>query len=67
MFKFDRHDLESLLDIGHSVELLITGSMKDGARFEATDVIAVIDPSRFVALEYPPDLPQFQDRRTIIL
>jgi len=40
--RFDREDVESILDIGE-VDLTITGRLTDGTVFEGTDVIRVID------------------------
>ena len=42
MAKFNREEVQSILDIGQ-FELSITGQLTDGASFEATDLITVVD------------------------
>jgi len=43
MVKFDRAALQSLVSVGESVEVTISGSLVDGTDFEGTDTIRVID------------------------
>ncbi len=44
MLKFDRQDLISILEVGESVEIKLSGKWKDGTTFEAYDSIRVIEP-----------------------
>lgn len=43
MVKFDRTQVQSILDIGDSIELTITGELADETIFEGSDAIRVID------------------------
>ncbi len=47
MLKFNRQDLITILEVGESVEIKLSGKWKDGTAFEAYDFIRVIDPGRF--------------------
>jgi len=42
MIKFGRADVQDILEAGE-VELIISGELVDGAKFEGTDTIRVID------------------------
>ncbi len=44
MLKFDRSEVKNLLAPNDEVVLTISGSLYDGARFEGSDTIRVIDP-----------------------
>jgi len=46
MLKFNRQELQSLLQVGDSIEIKIGGKWKDGESFEAYDYIRVIDPGK---------------------
>lgn len=43
MVKFDRSQVQSILEVGNSVELTITGMLFDGTAFEGSDSIRVIE------------------------
>ncbi len=43
MVKFDRAALQSLVSVGESVEVTISGTLADGTDFQGTDTIRVID------------------------
>ena len=43
MVKFDRSQVQSILEVGDSVELTITGLLFDGTAFEGSDFIRVIE------------------------
>ncbi|UCD92618.1 MAG: ThuA domain-containing protein [Methanobacteriota archaeon] len=44
MVKFDRMEVEEILAVGKSVELVISGYLEDGTRFEGRDHIRVFEP-----------------------
>ena len=46
MLKFNRQELQSLLQVGDSIEIKIGGKWKDGESFEAYDYIRVICPGK---------------------
>ena len=46
MLKFNRQELQSLLQIGDSIEIKLSGKWKDGESFEAYDYIRVINPGK---------------------
>ncbi len=46
MLKFNRQELQSLLQVGDSIEINIGGKWKDGESFEAYDHIRVINPGK---------------------
>jgi len=46
MLKFNRQELQSLLQVGDSIEIKIGGKWKDGESFEAYDYIRVINPGK---------------------
>lgn len=50
MVKFERSDVQDILDVGHVVVLTITGGMFDETRFAGTDTMRVIDPPKMVPL-----------------
>ena len=43
MVKFDRSDVQSILEPGHEFELVLSGRLTDGTPFEGTDTIRVIE------------------------
>ena len=45
LIKFDRNDLQVLLNPGR-IELMVTGSFKNGSAFEGIDIITVINPGK---------------------
>lgn len=42
MIKFDRHEVQSILEIGEEIQILITGEFFDGGTFEGFDLIRTI-------------------------
>ncbi len=46
MLKFNRQELQSLLQVGDSIEIKIGGKWKGGESFEAYDYIRVINPGK---------------------
>ena len=42
MVKFDRYEVQSILEIGEEIEILITGEFFDGRMFEGFDIIRTI-------------------------
>ncbi len=46
MLKFNRQELQSLLQLGDSIEIKMGGKWKDGESFEAYDCIRVINPGK---------------------
>ncbi len=45
MVKFDRSAVQEILEVGDTVEIMVTGQLTDGTLFEGTDTIRVISPS----------------------
>ena len=45
LIKFDRNDLQILLSPGR-IELMVTGSFKNGSAFDGIDIITVINPGK---------------------
>ena len=43
MVKFDRSDVQDVLDPGDEVEVTVSGQLTDGTSFEGTDTIRVIE------------------------
>jgi len=43
MVKFDRSDVQQILQVGDNVEITVTGELNDGKLFEGMDTIRVID------------------------
>ena len=43
MVKFDRSNVEEILNVGNEVEITITGNLTDGSSFEGIDIIKVIE------------------------
>lgn len=43
MVKFDRQDVIDILEVGDSVEIIISGKLFDETQFEGTDYIRVIE------------------------
>ncbi|MCK4444375.1 MAG: hypothetical protein KAW09_07515, partial [Thermoplasmata archaeon] len=50
MVKFDRSDVQDILDVGHVVVLTITGKLHEWTKFTGTYTIRVIDPPEMVPL-----------------
>jgi hypothetical protein len=46
IIKFDRSEVQSLLQAGSNVEITLTGKMKDGTVITATDTVKVINPGK---------------------
>jgi hypothetical protein len=46
MVKFDRAEVQAIVQVAESVDLKVTGEWKDGESFEVHDTIRVIDPGR---------------------
>jgi hypothetical protein len=44
MLKFNRQELITMLEVGESVEIKLSGKWEDGTAFEAYDIIRVINP-----------------------
>jgi len=42
MVKFDRSDVQDVLEPGNEVEVTVSGQLTDGTSFEGTDTIRVI-------------------------
>jgi len=46
MVKFDRLDVQSILEVGDEVKIMITGKLINGKPFEGSDIIRVIDKGK---------------------
>ncbi len=46
IIKFDRQAVQAILSVGDSIEITITGKMKDGTPITATDTVRVINPGK---------------------